>query len=536
MSSQQKYGPANAKQFYAENTVIFLTGATGFVGKTILEKLLRSFPQITKVYLLVRISGTKSLQDRVQNDIFASKIFDTLKATFASAEEFQKKVVKKIVPVQGDITHDRLGLSDTDLAMIHNDTRVVINSAASVSFDDPLNNALEMNTRGPFRTFEVAKGIRHLSAFVHISTCYVNAPMTDAHISEQIYPHPLGVEPEEIYKFLSEMPYEEIRNYERSVVLKTYPNTYTFSKSLTEHLIQHRFRELNLPIVIVRPSIVTAAQQEPVPGWVEGVAAANKAVVSCALGQVQEWIGQASKVSDLIPVDIVTKTILLAATTADRTLPRPPIYHVGSSALNDHPISWGVFGKYLAAYWRQVQPTPRRRISDDIRFEMYQQPEFKRRFDLRFGDQIRTLAQQQQQPQHKDNSKKLKVRISKQMAVPMTFKTFASNEWFFDVTNTLRMDELAPPELKSRLAQGIDWEKYMEDYNAGVQQFILKEKVDRSIVIDYSIKPLTCELESSSISSSSSSSSSSSLSSSSSTKGLPNGSTKVEKPEIVARL
>lgn len=148
-----------------------------------------------------------------------------------------------------------------------------------------------MNTRGPFRTFDVAKGIKNLSAFVHISTCYVNSPMTDAHIDEKIYPHPFG-EPEEIYTMLSNMTYEEIRNYERSVVLKTYPNTYTFSKSLTEHLIQKRFKDMALPIVIVRPSIVTAAVQEPVPGWVEGVAAANKAVVSCALGQVQEWIGQ----------------------------------------------------------------------------------------------------------------------------------------------------------------------------------------------------------------------------------------------------
>lgn len=49
MSPQQyKFGPAKAKEFYTENNVIFLTGATGFVGKTILEKLLRSFPQITK--------------------------------------------------------------------------------------------------------------------------------------------------------------------------------------------------------------------------------------------------------------------------------------------------------------------------------------------------------------------------------------------------------------------------------------------------------------------------------------------------------
>ena len=147
-----------------------------------------------------------------------------------------------------------------------------------------------MNTKGPFRTFEVAQGMKQLSAFVHISTCYVNAPMLKQQIDEIIYPHPLG-NPEQLYEMLNKMTYDEMRTYERQVVLKTYPNTYTFSKSLTEHLIQNRYKTMNLPLVIVRPSIVTAAVQEPVPGWVEGSAAANKAVLSCALGHVQEWIG-----------------------------------------------------------------------------------------------------------------------------------------------------------------------------------------------------------------------------------------------------
>ncbi|KAF9934595.1 cyclin-dependent kinase inhibitor far1 [Linnemannia zychae] len=478
---QYKYGPAKAKEFYTENTVIFLTGATGFVGKTILEKLLRSFPQITKVYLLVRISGTKSLQDRVENDVFGSRIFDTLRSQFSSEQEFRDKIVSKIVPIPGDITIDRLGLSEADEAMIHEDTRVVINSAASVSFDDPLNNAIEMNTRGPFRTFNVAKGIKNLSAFVHISTCYVNAPMFDSHIDEIVYPHPFG-DAEAIYESFSKMSYEEIRNYERSVVLKTYPNTYTFSKSLTEHLIQKRYKDMGLPIVIVRPSIVTAAKAEPVPGWVEGAAAANKAVISCALGQVQEWIGDGSKKTDLIPVDIVAKTILLSVTTADRTLSKPNIYHVGTSCLN--PITWGEFGVNVTDYWTAADPKPRRRVSDDIRFDIFDGPTFKKRFDQRFGEQIRTLAQ------HKDG-KKLKMRISRAMAVPMTFKTFSMNQWFFDITNTLALDDAAPVELKSGLRSGMNWDQYMEDYNAGVRAFILKEKVMKPVGgASYTIQPL----------------------------------------------
>ena len=41
------------QQSYANKTV-FLTGATGFLGKVVVEKLLRSVPQVRRVYCLVR--------------------------------------------------------------------------------------------------------------------------------------------------------------------------------------------------------------------------------------------------------------------------------------------------------------------------------------------------------------------------------------------------------------------------------------------------------------------------------------------------
>ncbi|KAF9430619.1 cyclin-dependent kinase inhibitor far1 [Podila epigama] len=416
MSTQNKYGPATAMEFYAENNVIFLTGATGFVGKTILEKVLRSLPMVKKVYILVRVSGTQTLQERVDKEIIASRIFDTLKNQFASPQEFHKQIAQKIVPVKGDITLDRLGLSDEDLEMIQNDTRIVINSAASVSFNDPSNDALEMNTRGPFRTIEVAKGIKNLGAFVHISTAYVNSHLQDCVLSETIYSHPLG-NPVNLYKNLCNMSNAELHEYERSVVLKTYPNTYTFTKSLTEHLIQHNYQDLELPINIVRPSVVTAALAEPIPGWAEGVAAANGAIIACALGFVQEWPGHIDKSPDFVPVDFVTKTVLLAATTANRSHSGPRIYHIGTSCIN--PVSWHIFGTSVTSYWRTVQ-RPRGRVSDEIRFELFPLPEFKRRFEIRFGAKIRALND----PRLKDcqKAKRARALLAKARAIPLNLR------------------------------------------------------------------------------------------------------------------
>ena len=48
-----------------------------------------------------------------------------------------------------------------------------------------------------------------------------------------------------------------------------FPNTYTFTKGLTEYMLQEEGG--GIPMAIVRPSIVTAALQEPMPGWVDNL-------------------------------------------------------------------------------------------------------------------------------------------------------------------------------------------------------------------------------------------------------------------------
>ena len=46
------------------------------------------------------------------------------------------------------------------------------------------------------------------------------------------------------------------------------PNTYTLSKQLGEQVLLEEGAPW-LPVAIVRPSIVTAAWREPLPGWVD---------------------------------------------------------------------------------------------------------------------------------------------------------------------------------------------------------------------------------------------------------------------------
>lgn len=44
------------KNFY-EGKSVLITGATGFIGKVVLEKLLRDLPNIGRIYIIVRRYG-----------------------------------------------------------------------------------------------------------------------------------------------------------------------------------------------------------------------------------------------------------------------------------------------------------------------------------------------------------------------------------------------------------------------------------------------------------------------------------------------
>ena len=63
--------------FYEDKNV-FITGATGFVGKLLLEKLLFSCEKIKRIYILICEKNGHSAEERL-NEITACKVFDKLR-------------------------------------------------------------------------------------------------------------------------------------------------------------------------------------------------------------------------------------------------------------------------------------------------------------------------------------------------------------------------------------------------------------------------------------------------------------------------
>ena len=88
--------------------MIFITGTTGFVGKVVLEKILRSLPNFKKIYIMVR--GKKGLTDQERlNEIFQSELFETY---FKLYPKMRANWSLKIFPITGDLSLKGLGISE----------------------------------------------------------------------------------------------------------------------------------------------------------------------------------------------------------------------------------------------------------------------------------------------------------------------------------------------------------------------------------------------------------------------------------------
>lgn len=115
-----------------------------------------------------------------------------------------------------------------------------------------------------------------------------------------------------------------------------FPNTYTYTKNLCERLLKKR--RGSVPLCLVRPAIINPSYLEPFPGWVDSLAAAAALFLFVGLGIVRVINGDHKKIGDVIPVDLVSNTIIVASAHNFRQT-NLPIYHVGSSDRN--PITWG---------------------------------------------------------------------------------------------------------------------------------------------------------------------------------------------------
>ncbi|CAG0914000.1 unnamed protein product, partial [Notodromas monacha] len=297
-------GASQIAEFF-EGKCIFVTGATGFIGKLLVEKLLRSCPGIKKIYLLVREKKGQHVQERVDH-VLQSKAFDYIR-------EKNPQNLDKVVAVAGDLTLPNLGISFEDEQSLIRDVSVVFHSAATVKFDEPLKNAINMNVTGTLSVVNLSKKFHDLKAFVHVSTAYCNCDRKV--IEEKIYP--TEHDPEKVVEMNSWLADDAMNNLSESLRGKK-PNTYTYTKALTEALLGKV--GAGMPIAIFRPTIVANAYNEPYPAWVDSANGCGGLMVAVANGVWRYSNTVPGAIADIVPADFcINAMISLAWNLANST-------------------------------------------------------------------------------------------------------------------------------------------------------------------------------------------------------------------------
>lgn len=330
---------------------ILITGCTGFVGKVVLEKLMRSVPSWNNIYLLIRSNNAHSTaKKRFQKEVLKSSLFEYLRSELP--EQFDIMSNNALHVVAGEITQPMLGLDPSEFEQLGKKIDVIINVAASVDFREPLDKALTINALSVKNIAALAK--INKAAVIHVSTCYVNG-FNGGLIQEEIAP-PARVKLPKINarhydlsalvtRLLSRIKRTEAiykNDAERNKVLikigleearrMGWNDTYTFTKWMGEQMLLQELPEQ--AVTILRPSIVESTLASPVPGWIEGVKVADAIILAYAREKISLFPGNKHAVIDIIPADLVANSIILSAAEALSKAPEHRIYQCSSSHTN----------------------------------------------------------------------------------------------------------------------------------------------------------------------------------------------------------
>lgn len=310
---------------------ILITGTTGFLGKVVLEKLLRKAPDVYQITLLARSNARyKTVKERVKNEVLSSSVFDRLKQDMGTM--FDEFIESKVSVIEGELTQPGLGMNASDFQALANDIDLVINCAASVNFREALDKAIRINTLSVEHLVDLINAGSGVP-MVQVSTCYVNGHNT-GDIDEYVYPPKNAEIPgfddgsfhvrplierymAECQKInISAASKEEAEAAKIQLGVKEarkngWNDTYTFTKWMGEQLLIQQLKGSGL--TIVRPSIIESTVCDPVAGWLEGIKVADALIFAFARGKLSFFPGDDNGILDVIPADLVANSIILSA-------------------------------------------------------------------------------------------------------------------------------------------------------------------------------------------------------------------------------
>ncbi|MDY6983683.1 MAG: SDR family oxidoreductase [Pseudomonadota bacterium] len=350
-----------------QGTHLFITGATGFLGLALVEKLLRNVPDC-RLTLLVRGADSAAAKQRFVSLANGEPLFAGLPAD----------CFERVDCIAGDITAPQLGMPADARAALRGRVALVINSAASVDFDEPLDEATTINIEGPLAVQAFANEIG--AGLLHISTAYVCGDRAGA------IPDALDTAALDGEAALAELrtraravctahgnPDATSANGGKKLALalstegrshanaKGWPDIYTYTKYIAEVLLAAR--RGTQPLGIFRPTVIESAAGGQHPGWLRGVKVMDTILAAYGKGMIPGFPIDLDVPLDVIPVDMVASAVLAqAADMLEREARKergdaqtPSVCQLGTSVSN--PLLLRVVSDCTYAHYR-ANPLP----------------------------------------------------------------------------------------------------------------------------------------------------------------------------------
>jgi len=384
----------------------------------------------------------------------------------------------------------------------------VIHCAATVSFEEALDDAMALNSFGPLRLLERLQEAGSAPHFVHVSTAYV-ADRASGRVLENGVPHHglPDLDPEAILaeargwreeaeresressrqgRFEKAAARDAARREgldagERAEELRLrwvreglslrgrrgsislgWPDTYALSKALGERLLSER----SALTTVIRPTIIESALRRPSPGWLEGIKVADPLILAYASRGLTHLPGRAGNVIDIVPVDLVANACVVAAAHppdgALRTIA------LGSSARN--PLAIGELAGQIRTYFlghplrgRGGDPIEIGRLKFVDRSVAIRKT--ARRERLAAAAARLAIASPVHLPQERllRSNRALAERVTRMVKI---YGAYTELDCVFDDANAQRLAASVHPEDRAELpfdTAAIDWDAYLQE-------------------------------------------------------------------------
>ena len=361
--------------FYQGKNVL-IVGSTTFPGKVLLEKLLRSCPNIDRIYCPVNMTRKPSNGSQHHSpadifaEIYATKLFDRVRRDNAKCQE-------KIVPFDIDLlltttresedTEQKSTSEGPTCRQLRDSVDVCFYMADnSVDFEEQnLKELMQSTVMELKNVLNFLKTCTNLKSLVYLSSIYANigknrkrrstflssSLLLDCpYIDECVYPCP--IEAQKLVDALDWMD-KDMLALATPKLIGPKPNAFSFSHWLAETILANE--QAQLPsISIVRVSIIGAAWKEPYPGWVEKSNGPSELFVAAGRGYLRSMKTDSHDILDIVPVDIPVNLSIVAAWQqySAENSERLTIYHCTSSGLN--PFHWQEMSNCFTEYSKRI--------------------------------------------------------------------------------------------------------------------------------------------------------------------------------------